>query len=150
PDDPGTPLATTAGFDYTIAPNWLVGLALSGLTTKQTFSLGGDYRQDEFAVSVYTAYRHNALWVNAIGGWGTLHDTVNRQIPLGITLQNNQATTDGTNGSFAAEIGYDFSTPIGGRAPATPGVSYKAPVAQPLVLTHGPVVGVILQQVYIN
>jgi outer membrane lipase/esterase len=150
PNDPGTPLATTGGFDYTIAPNWLVGVAFSGLTTQQSFSLGGNYRQDEFAVSVYTAYRYNAFWVDAIGGWGTLHDTVNRAVPLGITLQSNQATTDGTNGSFAAEVGYDFATPIGGVAPAAPGLSYKAPVAQPLVLTHGPLVGVILQQVYIN
>jgi outer membrane lipase/esterase len=151
PDDPGTPLATTAGFDYAITSNWLAGVAFSGLTTKQTFSLGGDYRQDEFAVSVYTAYRRNGLWANAIGSWGTMHDTVNRVVPLGITTQSNQGTTSGNNGSLAGEIGYDFSTPIGGRAPATPGLAYKAPVAaQPLVVTHGPVVGVILQQVYVD
>jgi len=30
------------------------------------------------------------------------------------------------------------------------GLAFKAPVAQPLLLTHGPVVGVILQQVYID
>jgi outer membrane lipase/esterase len=151
PDDPGTPLATTAGFDYAITSNWLVGAAFSGLTTTQSFSLGGNYRQDEFAMSLYSAYRHNALWGDAIVSWGTLHDTVNRQIPLGITTQSNQGSTNGSNVSFAGEVGYDFSYPIGG-APAGPGLSYKAkaPVLQPLVLTHGPVAGVILQQVYID
>jgi len=150
PDDPGTPLATTAGFDYSVTSDWLVGAAFSGLTTTQSFSSGGDYRQDEFAVSVYTAYRRNAFWGSAIGSWGTLHDNVNRQIPLGLTLQSNQGSTDGTNVSFAGEIGYDFTTPIGGAlSPA--GLSYKAPPTAPaLMLTHGPVVGLILQQVYLN
>jgi len=149
PDDPGTPFATTAGFDYSVTSNWLVGAAFSGLTTTQSFSLGGNYRQDEFAASLYTAYRHNAFWADAIGSWGTIHDTVNRQIPFGITLQSNQGSTSGTNVSFAGEVGYDFSVSFG-HAPAGAGLSYKAPAAAPLVLTHGPVVGVILQQVYVN
>jgi outer membrane lipase/esterase len=151
PDDPGTPLATTAGFDYSITSNWLVGAAFSGLTTKQSFSLGGDYRQDEFAVSLYTAYRHNAFWADGIGTWGTLHDAVNRQIPLGVTMQSNQGSTNGSNVSFAGQVGYDFSASFG-QAPAGAGLSYKAPVAAsaPVALTHGPVVGIILQQVYVD
>jgi outer membrane lipase/esterase len=150
PDDPGTPLAATAGFDYSVTSNWLVGAAFSGLTTTQSFSLGGDYKQEEFAVSLYTAYRRNAFWASAIGSWGTLHDTVNRQTPLGLTLQSNQGSTDGTNLSFAGEIGYDFTTPLG-LAPSPSGLAYKAPAAAPaLMLTHGPVVGLILQQVYLD
>jgi outer membrane lipase/esterase len=151
PDDPGTPLATTVGFDYSITSNWLVGAAFSGLTTKQSFSLGGGYRQEEFAVSLYTAFRHNALWADAIGSWGTLRDTVNRQVPLGTTIQSNQGSTNGSNISFAGEVGYDFSVPFG-QAPAKAGLSYKAPVAisAPVVLTHGPVAGIILQQVYVD
>ena len=148
PNDPGTPLMSTAGFDYAITPDWLVGMAFSGLTTKQSFSLGGNFRQDEFAVSVYSAWRRSALWADAIVSWGTLHDTVNRQIPLGITTQSNQGTTDGTNVSLAGEIGYNFTNTLG-VAPVA-GLSYKAPLAAPLVLTHGPVGGVILQQVYVN
>ncbi|WP_375785655.1 autotransporter outer membrane beta-barrel domain-containing protein [Bradyrhizobium sp. Pha-3] len=150
PDDPGTPLMTTAGFDYAITSNWLVGAAFSGLTTKQSFSLGGNYKQDEFAVSLYTAYRHGSFWTDAIVSWGALRDTVNRQIPLGITQQSNQGSTTGTNISFAGEIGYDFTHSFG-DTPAATRLSYKAP-ARPaaLELTHGPVAGVILQQVYLN
>ncbi|MDA9432991.1 hypothetical protein XH88_14595 [Bradyrhizobium sp. CCBAU 51627] len=151
PDDPGTPLATTAGFDYAITSNWLVGAAFSGQATKQSFSLGGDYRQQEFAVSLYTAFRHNALWADAIGSWGALRDTVNRQVPLGTSIQSNQGSTNGSNISFAGEVGYDFRMPFG-PAPANAGISYKAPVAAaaPIVLMHGPVAGIILQQVYVD
>ena len=136
------------GFDYALTPDWLVGAAFSGLTTTQSFSLGGHFTQTEYAVSLYTAWRHYALWADAIATWGTLQDTVDRQIPLGITTQSNQASTNGNNVSFAVETGYNFTTSFG--APVAPGLSYKAPVAQPLLLTHGPVVGVILQQVYVN
>lgn len=101
-------------------------------------------------MSLYTAYRHSAVWADAIVSWGTLHDTVNRQIPLGISTQSNQGSTNGSNVSLAGEIGYDFSTPIAGPAAAGSGLAYKAPAPQPLVLTYGPILGVILPQVYID
>jgi outer membrane lipase/esterase len=146
PNDPGTPVATTAGFDYAVTPNWLVGMAFSGLVTTQSFSLGGGFTQTEYAASLYTAYRHNALWADAIASWGTVQDTVNRQIPLGVTTQSNQSSTSGTNASIAAEIGYNFTAAVG----TAPGVAYGGLPAPLLLFTHGPVVGVILQQVGIN
>jgi len=88
------------------------------------------------------------LWADTIATWGTLQDTVDRQTPLGIPTQSNLASTSGNNGSIAAEIGYNFTNSFG--APAAPVFATKAPLALALLLTHGPVVGVILQQVYIN
>jgi outer membrane lipase/esterase len=149
PNDPGTPVSTTAGFDYAITRDWLAGLAFSGGTTTQTFSLGGDFKQTEYAVSLYTAYRKDAFWLNAIGTWGSISDTVNRQIPLGITTQSNLGSTNGTNISFAAETGFNFRTAVG-TLPTAAGMALKAPPATPLYLTHGPVVGIILQQVHIG
>jgi outer membrane lipase/esterase len=146
PNDPGTPVATTAGFDYALTPDWLVGLAFSGLVTTQSFSLGGGFTQTEYAASLYTAYRHNALWGDAIASWGTIQDTVNRQIPLGVTTQSNQSSTNGTNVSIAAEIGYNFTRAIG----TAPGAAYGGLPAPLLLFTHGPVAGVILQQVGID
>ncbi len=146
PNDPGTPVAVTAGFDYRLSREWLVGVAFSGGTTKQSFSLGGDYRQDEFSASLYTAYRNDPFWADAILSWGTLHDDVNRQTPLGITMQANRGRTNGTNISFAAETGYNFLLPLGGAAPVS-GMPLKAAPLAPLTITHGPVVGIILQQV---
>jgi outer membrane lipase/esterase len=147
PSDPGTPVNLTAGFDYRLTSEWLIGAALSVGTTDQTFSLGGDFKENEFAASLYAAYRHDPYWINAVATWGALHDDVNRQVPLGITVQSNQGSTNGTNISFATEFGYDFKTAIGPASVA--GVPLKAPPPQ-LYLTHGPVVGIVLQQVHVN
>lgn len=149
PDDPGTPVAATAGFDYAITRDWLVGAAFSGGTTKQSFSLGGDYRQTEYAVSLYSAYRKDAFWLHGIATWGTLNDDINRMVPLGITMQSNRGSTDGTNISVAAETGYNFRTAVG-SLPAAAGGALKAPAAMPIYLTHGPIFGIIAQQVHLN
>jgi outer membrane lipase/esterase len=149
PDDPGTPLATSAGFDYALTRDWLVGLAFSAGHTRQTFSLGGDFKQTEFAVSAYTALRKDAYWLNAIGTWGSIDDTINRQIPLGITTQSNRGSTNGTNISFAIEGGYNFKTALGPASGASR-LPLKAPQPEAAYLTHGPVAGVILQQVYVG
>jgi outer membrane lipase/esterase len=147
PNDPGIPVATSAGFDYAISRDWLVGAAFSGGYTRQTFSLGGDFKQTEFAASLYTAYRRDAFWFDAIGTWGSIQDRVNRQIPLGTTVQSNQGSASGTNISFAAEAGYSFRTAIGGSSSS---LTTKAPSTDAIYVTHGPVVGVILQQVHIG
>lgn len=149
PNDPGTPYGTTAGFDYAVTRDWLVGMAFSAGLTTQTFSLGGNFRQNEFAVSLYTALVKDAFWLNAIATWGALSDNVNRQVPLGITTQSNQGSTNGTNISFAAETGYNFQSAVG-TLPSSVGMPVKAARVTPLYLTHGPVVGILLQQVNIG
>lgn len=148
PDDPGSPVAMTAGFDYRIARNWLVGAAFSGGTTKQSYSLGGGFKQDELAVSLYSAFRSNSFWFNAVGTWGSLRDSVNRDIPLGITVQSNAGSTRGTNFSFAFETGYDFT--LGSAPVAHSGLVVKAPPMTAPVFVHGPVVGITLQQVRVD
>jgi outer membrane lipase/esterase len=147
PNDPGTPLNLTAGVDYRLARNWLVGGAVSVGTTRQTFSLGGDFREDEVAATLYSAYRNRSYWINAAATWGTLHYDVNRQVPIGITIQPNTGSTRGSDLSFAAELGYDFKTAIGSTRAV--GMPVKAPTSQ-LYLTHGPVVGVILQRAHVK
>lgn len=149
PDDPGTPVAATVGFDYAMTRDWLVGAAFSGGTTTQTFSLGGNFRQTEYAISLYSAYRKDAFWLNTIATWGALTDNVSRQVPLGITTQSNQGSTDGTNISFAAETGYNFRTSAGTIPPAA-GMAPRVLPAAPIYLAHGPIVGIIAQQVHIG
>jgi outer membrane lipase/esterase len=144
-DDPGTPASTTAGFDFRIAPNWLVGAAFSGGRTTQSFSLGGGFALDEFAVSTYAAYRDSRFWGNAIVSAGGLSYDTNRQVPIGITTQSNISNTKGSNYSLMLETGYDFTSLLSAVPPVMP---VKA--APALVLTHGPVVGVTLQQVRVD
>ena len=124
-----TPTMVTAGIDTVTSGGILMGLAVSASTKKPSFSLGGSYRQDEFAVSGYTAATLGPLWLNMIGTFGALHYDVNRVVPLGITLQQNNATTNGTNASLAVRFGHNTVT---------------GP------LTHGPVIGLTLQSVRVD
>jgi outer membrane lipase/esterase len=129
PGDPGVPISGTVGVDYAFAAGWLVGGALSVGTTTQTFNLGGNFQQNEVAVSAFTAYSGGPVWADIIGSFGALNDSVNRSVPIGITQQSNTGQTFGTNTSLALEGGYNFR-------------------AGPF--SHGPLAGMLLQHVYIG
>ena len=111
PSDPGTPGMVTVGADYLWAPTWLIGGAMSVGTTTQSFSLGGNFQQNEFALSGYAAYVGRPLWFDMIASYGGLHYNSDRVVPIGITTVANKGSTNGSNASFAAEIGYDFQVP---------------------------------------
>jgi outer membrane lipase/esterase len=147
-DDPGTPGMVTAGVDYLWAPNWLAGAAVSVGTTRQTFSLGGDFRQNEYALSAYAAYAGGSLWLDAIASYGGIRYDTNRIVPIGVTTISNTSSTNGDNASFAAELGYNFSTSFGQGASAR--LPTKAPVAAALTLTHGPVAGILVQRINVD
>jgi outer membrane lipase/esterase len=151
PNDPGTPAAVTAGIDYAIASNMIVGAAFSYGQTTQSFDLGGDFKQTDIAGSLYGAYTAGPYWGRAIGTYGGLTYDVNRIVPIGITQQSNTGNTAGRNVSFAAEFGYDFIQPLGGPAPAATVMPLKAPAPAPgPLLTHGPVVGIVVQHITVN
>ena len=150
PTDPGTPGMVTVGADYLSTPNWLIGAAVSVGTTTQSFSLGGNFTQNEFALSGYSAYAAGPLWFDAVGTLGALHYDVDRMMPLGIVTVSNTGKTNGTNASLALEAGYNFSLPVN-RYAAPQVLPIKAPLANtPLTLVHGPVAGILLQQVFVD
>jgi outer membrane lipase/esterase len=148
PTDPGTPGMVTVGTDYLWAPNWLVGGAVSAGTTTQSFSLGGNFKQNEFALSGYSAYADGRFWFDMVGTYGGLHYDVNRVVPLGIVTVSNTGNTSGRNASFASEIGYNFQLPIGNAASAP--LPVKAPPGAPLYLVHGPLAGILLQRIWVD
>lgn len=130
PDDPGTPTTLTGGFDYLAPSNWLIGVALSAGRQKASFSLSfGGFTQNDFAASVYVAHIVGPYWFDVIATYGRVNYDVGRNVPIGITIQNNTASTSGSNISLAGETGYSFTN---------------------WAFTHGPYVGLALQQVYIN
>jgi outer membrane lipase/esterase len=151
PTDPGTPGMVTVGADYLWSPHWLVGGALSVGTTTQDFSIGGNFRQNEFALSGYSAYAAGPFWFDMIGTYGGLRYDVNRIVPLGIVMVSNTGNTGGSNVSFASEIGYNFLLPLSsGVAPAPLPVKAPPPPVASLYLTHGPVAGILLQRIYVD
>ena len=129
PSDPGVPLSGTVGFDYHWQSGWLAGAAVTVGNVTPTFSLGGNFTQNEGTLSLYAAYLNNNWWGNLIAGIGVGDFNMNRQVPIGITVQPNNGSTVGTDLSLAGELGYEFHTGF---------------------LTHGPVAGFILQRVDIN
>jgi outer membrane lipase/esterase len=146
PDDPGTPLGATAGFDFRLTPNWLAGFAVSGGHTRQSYSLGGDFTLNEFAISGYAAYRNGPFWGNAVASGGGLFFDSNRQVPIGITTQPNMGNTKGTNVSLLLETGYDFTTRVGYAGAPFPVKAVPAAAS----VVHGPVIGLTLQQAHVN
>ena len=149
PNDPGVPVSGTVGADYAFASGWLLGGAMSVGTTTQSFDLGGNFRQNEFAASLYTAYSSGPIWANAVGSFGGLRYDVNRTVPIGITQQANTGSTSGNNTSFAAEVGYNFTTAWGGSADPSV-MPVKAPLAPSIPSSHGPVAGIVLQRIHVN
>ncbi len=150
PSDPGTPISGTVGVDYAFAPGWLIGAAVSAGTTTQSFSLGGNYKMNEYAVSVYGAYSRGPIWASLIGSYGGMRYDVNRVVPIGVTMQSNVGRTSGSDPSLAAEIGYNFQTPIGSTAAPSPLLMKAAPTTVPVYLTHGPLAGILWQRVGVD
>jgi outer membrane lipase/esterase len=129
PGDPGTPAALTAGFDFRRF-GWLFGAAFSLSTTKQSFGDNqGNFRENETSISGYAAYIGGPLWFDAIASYGYLDYDVHRDVPLGISVQDNSGSTNGSDISLASEIGYKYSNGA---------------------ITHGPIAGLILQRIYVD
>lgn len=150
PTDPGTPGMVTVGADYLWLPDWLVGGAVSVGTTTQSFSLGGNFQQNEYAVSGYAAFVGHPVWFDMIASYGGLHYNTDRIVPIGVATVSNTSSTNGQNASFAAEIGYNFTAQFGGWSTPSPMPTKAPPVSSGLYLTHGPVGGILLQRVNVN
>jgi outer membrane lipase/esterase len=130
PDDPGTPVALAAGFDYKISKDWLVGIVLAGGHQHANFAMGfGGFTQNEFSFSSYSINTIGPVWFDTIATYGAINYDVKRNVPIGITMQNNVASTFASNISIAGDVGYNFY--YGG-------------------ITHGPVAGMTLQQVHVD
>jgi outer membrane lipase/esterase len=124
-----TPTQVTAGIDTMTSGGILLGMAVTAGTKKANFSQGGSFTQDEFAVSGYTAATLGPIWLNMISSFGALHYDVNRVVPLGPVLEQNNTTTNGTNLSFSVRTGHN---------------TVMGPV------TFGPVIGLTLQSIHID
>ncbi|MCB2185557.1 MAG: autotransporter domain-containing protein [Deltaproteobacteria bacterium] len=129
PDASGTPFGGTVGVDYQTGFGLLLGAAFSAGGQRQDFSDGGNYGQEEEALSVYAAYRLGPVWGNALASFGQIQNTLSRDAALGILTDENQGDTNGQSQALALRVGGDI---------------HLGPV------TTGPVVGMVLQQVYLN
>ena len=109
PDDPSTPVSLAAGMDFKSTPQIIVGGVISTGTLRSSFSTTGSFTQDNIAASVYAGYRGGPWWGNVIASYGHLDYDVNRNVPIGITLQLNKGSTSGQDWLLATEGGYKFT-----------------------------------------
>ena len=79
--------------------------------------------------------RSSPFWLNAVASLGTLQFDVNRQVPIGISIQPNHGTASGSNVSFLGEGGYDFDTALEDGK---------------ISLKHGPLIGILGQRVFVG
>jgi outer membrane lipase/esterase len=129
-DQSGTPAVLTAGVDYRIAKDFLVGAALSGGRQRADFSGSfGGFTQTELSVSLYGSGAIGPVWFDTVATYGSISYDIRRNVPVGITLQNNTASASASNISLAGETGYNL---------------YSGSIV------HGPLAGVVLQQVHVG
>ena len=129
PGDPSMPWSGTVGLEHYSTNGSLFGAAITKGAQTPDFSLGGKFKQQEIAGSLYGGYLKGPAWADVIATYGALDYDVNRIVPIGITLQNNNGKTNGSNVSVALQGGYDFV--LG-------------------ALTHGPVAGLTWQHVKVD
>jgi outer membrane lipase/esterase len=125
----GTPAGLTAGLSMR-SGGLIVGAAFSSGHLRAEFGdHRGHYDQDELAASAYASLVSGPFWGTVVGTWGALDYGVTRVVPVGITIQSNVGSTDGTNASLALQTGFDFKTAL---------------------LKHGPVAGITLQRANVH
>lgn len=130
PDVAGTPFTGSAGVDYQMPFGLIVGAAFTAGTQTQRFSMGGgQFDQNDQAISLYSAYRAGPVWGNVVASYGWYQDKIARDATLGLFTDSNSADTTGTSLALALRAGGDIRL---------------GPV------TTGPVAGLVLQQVRIK
>ncbi len=129
-NDSGAPYGGSVGIDFQAADGLILGAAFSSGSQRQGFSSSGYFDQIDNAASLYAAYAGETYWTDAILTYDSFYDDISRAVPLGIYTDQNEATTSGNSLSFALRGGANMN--VGDR------------------IVTGPVVGLHLQQAYVN
>lgn len=117
------------GADYSPAPGWVLGAALAHGEPKIEYSGGGHFRLSETALSLYGGWEGGAYYVSSALTFGELDYDVRRQIRLGDATRTARGAPGGRAVSLGLEAGARYAF---GR------------------ITHGPVGGLLLQQVKVD
>ena len=98
------------GADYQLAPQWVVGAALSFSDHDADYSANrGDYSQQGITVSLYGDWHSGAWYSQGALAYGDLDYSTHRRVPLGITAYTAKGDTNGSNFSAQLEGGYEMT-----------------------------------------
>ncbi len=129
PSDSGNPFQGTVGADYRTASGIIFGGAFTAGSQSQDFSTGGDFKQNNQTLSMYSSFQYGQFWGNAIASYGLIQNDINRTVQLGIFTDQNTGESDGHSISLAFRGGSDFK------------------LGQ---VTTGPVIAIIFQEARLN
>ncbi len=130
PNDSGAPYGGSVGIDFQTTEGVILGAAFSTGSQRQEFSTGGFFDQTDEAPSLYAAYAGETYWSDAVLTYDFFQDQVSRPVPLGIYTDQNHADASGESLSLALRGGTNMN--LSDR------------------IITGPVVGLHLQQAYVN
>ncbi len=128
-NDPGISFDGTVGADYLTPIGLILGAAFTGGRERQVFSTGGSYTQTDQAPSLYAAYKAGPFWSNLVLTYDRFQDKIERDVPLGLFTDRNDANPYGDSMSLALRGGGDLTLGL---------------------ITTGPVAGVVMQQAYLD
>ncbi len=120
----------SVGMDYATSDGkFIFGGSLSYFDRKIDYSNNrGDYVQDEYTLSLYTAFNKNNYWWNAATSYGFIYNDIARKSPIGITAPSVKGDTKTDNFSLNISTGYNFE--------------YKN---SDFAIKHGPIIGLTYQ-----
>ena len=120
------------GVDYAINDGqWVVGSSFGFFNRQVDYSEDrGGYKQDEYVLSLYTAFNQDNFWSNATVSYGFIDNEIKRKSPLGITTRSTKGDTNSYNLSANLSTGYNFEHKIFDFS-----------------INHGPIAGLTYQKI---
>ncbi|MDA1134062.1 MAG: autotransporter domain-containing protein [Proteobacteria bacterium] len=125
--------AGTLGADYAIDDgNLIIGSSFSFFNRQIDYSDNrGSYKQDEYILSLYSAFTKDNFWSNAAASYGYIDNEIRRKSPLGITTQSTKGDTNSKNFSAHISTGYNIEHKFSDFS-----------------VNHGPIAGLTYQKIY--
>ncbi|MDX9699305.1 MAG: autotransporter domain-containing protein [Rhodocyclaceae bacterium] len=102
----GSALNLSVGVERRLSEQLLGGAALSFSRMKPDWGTAGDYRLNDRSLSLYGAWRADALSVSAALSYADLSYRSNRQIQLGAATRSLRGDTDGSRLAAGLELAY--------------------------------------------
>jgi outer membrane lipase/esterase len=126
----GTTGALSVGADFKLSDGVVVGGYLGYGRIKPSFGANaGDYTQSDLSVGAYGGWRGGPWYANALMSYTWLDYDVSRQVNIGASSRSLTGSPGGSNFAIGGQGGYTFNM---GK------------------LDHGPVIGLLWQQVKVD
>jgi outer membrane lipase/esterase len=126
----GTAAALSVGADFKVTPGFVAGGYLGYGRIKPSFGASaGDYTQSDLSLGAYGGWRGGPWYANALMSYTWLDYDVSRQVNIGVSSRSLTGSPGGRNFAIGGQVGYTFD--LGN-------------------LSHGPVAGLLWQQVKVD